>query len=154
MNELSIKLGIHIPTVLLPEKAIDLGKWSVVACDQYTSQKDYWRQLENNIGDSPSTLKLIYPEVYLEEKNSTERIKTINKTMSEYLLKNILKRQKPGFIIIDRKTSHAESRKGLIIAVDLEKYDYNKGSQTLIRATEGTVLDRLPPELKSGKMRP
>jgi uncharacterized protein (DUF1015 family) len=148
MLSLSRKLGIHIPLILLPNKAIDLKKWSVVACDQYTSQLDYWKQLESNIGQNPSTLNLIYPEVYLEEDNCSERIDKINKTMTEYINKNVLEKQAPGFIYVDRKTSHAQSRKGLIIAVDLEKYDYNKGSQTLIRATEGTVLDRLPPRIR------
>lgn len=148
MLELSKKLGIHIPAILLPEKSIDLEKWSVVACDQYTSQLDYWKQIEENIGENPSTLNLIYPEVYLEEDNSGERIKRINETMTEYMNKNILENHAPGFIYVDRKTTHAQSRKGLILAVDLEKYDYNTGSQTLIRATEGTVLDRLPPRIR------
>ncbi|HEX3028973.1 MAG TPA: DUF1015 family protein [Clostridia bacterium] len=142
------KLGLELPAVLMPDESIDLTKWAVVACDQYTSQPDYWHDVEKLVGDDPSTLHLIFPEVYLEEGDSEERISRINEAMKSYLADNLLVAQKPGFILIDRKTSHAASRKGLIVALDLEKYDYRKGSQTLIRATEGTVVDRLPPRIR------
>ena len=148
MSNIINSLGVHIPEVLLPNKVVDMTKWSVVACDQYTSQPEYWTNVEEIVGDSPSTLKITLPEVYLEEEDKEERINKINGTMKRYLSENILSLQKPGFIFVDRKTSHTESRKGLIIAVDLEEYDYNKGSQTLIRATEGTVIERLPPRIK------
>lgn len=148
MNKHASKLGVAIPEILLPEKAVDLSKWSVVACDQYTSQPEYWEKVEKIVGNEPSTLKITFPEVYLETPGTQERIQKINETMKEYLSEHILNPQKDGFIFIDRKTSHSPSRKGLIIAVDLEEYDYNKGSQTLIRATEGTVIERLPPRVK------
>ncbi|MCX7745343.1 MAG: DUF1015 domain-containing protein [Clostridia bacterium] len=148
MENLSKKLGVHVPAILLPAKKVDLSKWAVVACDQYTSQPEYWRKVEELVGNDESTLHMIFPEVYLEVDGKEERISKINKTMEQYLEENVLVPQKPGFIYVDRKTTHAASRKGLIIAVDLEMYDYNKGSQTLIRATEGTVLDRLPPRIK------
>lgn len=141
-------LGVKVPEVLLPSKDVDMTKWSVVACDQYTSQPEYWKEVEKIVGNSPSALHLILPEIYLEETDTEERFRKIGQTMKEYIKENVLVSQKPGFIFVDRKTSHAESRKGLIIAVDLEKYDYNKGSQTLIRATEGTVIERLPPRIK------
>lgn len=141
-------LGITIPTIFLPEKHIDLTKWSVVACDQYTSQFEYWSEVEEIVGANPSTLHLIFPEVYLEEDGREERIDKINHAMRKHLDEGVLVEQKPGFIYVDRKTSHTQSRKGLIIAIDLETYDYHLGSQTLIRATEGTVLDRLPPRIK------
>lgn len=144
----TVKLGFQIPTILLPDKDINLSKWSVVACDQYTSQPEYWAEVKNIVGETPSTLKLTLPEIYLEEGNKEERIENINNNMKKYIDEGILVSQYPGFIFIDRKTSHAESRKGLIIAVDLEAYDFNKGSQSLIRATEGTVIDRLPPRVK------
>lgn len=140
-------IGVAEPAVLLPVNNIDLNKWSVVACDQYTSQPDYWAEVEKNVGTEPSTLHLIFPEVYLEE-GAEERIERINRTMEKYLAQGLLKEHGPGFIYIDRKTAHTETRKGLLITVDLEHYDYNPGSQTLIRATEGTVLDRLPPRIK------
>lgn len=142
------KLGVKIPTVLLPKKGTDMTKWSVVACDQYTSQPEYWAEVEKIVGDNPSTLKMTFPEVYLEDGDSEERIAQINSTMEKYIKENILEAHGPCFIYVDRKTSHTPSRKGLIMAVDLEKYDYSPGSQTLIRATEGTVIERLPPRIK------
>ncbi|HHW31558.1 MAG TPA: DUF1015 domain-containing protein [Clostridiaceae bacterium] len=141
-------IGISIPEILLPAKECDLYKWSVVACDQYTSQIEYWDKVKDIVGNSPSTFHLILPEIYLEEKDVDLRIEKINKTMNEYLRQNILCSSKPCFIYVDRKTSHSPSRKGLILAVDLEKYDYSPGSQTLIRATEGTVVERIPPRLR------
>jgi uncharacterized protein (DUF1015 family) len=142
------KLGIAIPKILLPAKGISLEKWAVVACDQYTSQPEYWDEVEKNIEDSPSTFHLVLPEVYLEDNNVNERISRINSNMQAYLKSNVLIPQKPGFIYINRKTGSVNSRKGLLFAIDLEKYCYNKGSQTLIRATEGTVLERIPPRVK------
>lgn len=142
------KFGIKAPKVLLPDGSIDLNKWSVVACDQYTSQPDYWFRVEDLVGEEPSTLKLIFPEVYLEEDGAEERVAKINKSMSHYLDQKLLVEKGQGFIYIDRKTAHTESRKGLLITVDLEQYNYNPGAQTLIRATEGTVLDRLPPRIR------
>ena len=142
------EVGVNVPEILLPVKDIDLAKWSVVACDQYTSQPEYWHGVEKFAGDSPSTLHMVLPEVYLEEDDIENRINNINEAMRIYLSENILVQKKPGFILIDRKTSHIESRKGLVIAVDLENYDYKRGSQTLIRATEGTVIERIPPRVK------
>jgi len=141
-------LGIRIPEVLLPKSGVDMTKWSVVACDQYTSQPGYWKSVEDYVGAEPSTLRLVFPEVYLESDGRSERIASIAKTMAGYLADGTLAAQKPGVIYIDRKTSRADSRKGILLAVDLEKYDYGKGSQSLIRATEGTIIERLPPRIK------
>ena len=152
MNELLLnrakKLGIHVPVIMLPNDKVDMTKWAVVACDQYTSQPEYWEQVKRFAGDEPSTLNLVFPEVFLEDEGKEQRIEKINATMKKYISEDILKPLEPCFIYVDRKTTHAASRKGLVIAVDLEMYDYSKGSQTLIRATEGTVLDRLPPRIK------
>lgn len=148
MENLFKELGIHIPEILLPAKGTDLTKWSVIACDQYTSQPDYWQKVNEEVGNSPSTLKLTFPEIYLKDDDKDTRINNINETMVQYISQGILEPQKPGFILVDRSTPHAKSRKGLILAVDLECYDYRAGSQTLIRATEGTVLDRIPPRVK------
>lgn len=142
------KIGVKIPTVLLPKNGIDMTKWSVIACDQYTSEPEYWAEVEKIVGNSPSALKLTFPEVYLEREGREERITQINSTMENYIKENILEAHGPCFIYVDRKTSHTPSRKGLIMAVDLEKYDYSPGSQSLIRATEGTVIERLPPRIK------
>ena len=143
------KIGLQVPEILLPNKDVDLHKWSVVACDQYTSQADYWSQVKNIAGSAPSTLNVIFPEVYLEDRDGDQRIANINTTMQSYLDDNVLiPMANKGFILVDRKTSQAASRKGLVVAIDLEQYDFNKGSQTLIRATEGTIVDRLPPRIK------
>jgi len=142
------KIGVHIPSILLPKEGVDMEKWSVVACDQYTSEPEYWQDVENKVGNNPSTLYLTFPEIYLEDGNADERIKRINDEMKRYINEGILVSQKPCMLLVDRKTSHTQSRKGLILAVDLEKYDYSAGSQSLIRATEGTVIERLPPRVK------
>ncbi|MCX7710330.1 MAG: DUF1015 domain-containing protein [Clostridia bacterium] len=147
-NHTNPKTGVHIPTILMPTTTVDLTKWSVVACDQYTSQEEYWDKVEETVGSAYSTFRLTLPEVYLEKTETEDRIKKINGSMKEYLKEGVLVPLVSGMVYVDRKTSHVESRKGLILAVDLEKYDYTKGSQTLIRATEGTVLERIPPRVK------
>lgn len=148
------EIGIKLPEILLPKKDIDLSKWSVVACDQYTSQPEYWKEVAELVGNSPSTLKLTLPEIYLEDENVADRIENISSAMKDYLDNGILSSQGPGFILIDRKTTHGASRKGLMVALDLEHYDYNKGGKKLIRVTEGTVLERLPPRIQIRKKAP
>lgn len=143
------KIGLQVPEILLPNNDVDLHKWSVVACDQYTSQPEYWAESKKITAGQPSTLKVIFPEVFLEDSDGDERIKSINSTMQQYLDDGVLQPMPDkGFVLVDRKTSQADSRKGLVVAIDLEQYDFNKGSQTLIRATEGTIVDRLPPRIK------
>jgi hypothetical protein len=141
-------LGIEVPEIWLPKQGVDLSKWAVVACDQYTAQPEYWQKAAELAGDDPSTLNLIFPEVYLGKGNEQARITGIHQKMKAYLESGVLESAGHCFIYLDRSTRHIKSRKGLIVALDLEKYDYNKGSQTLIRATEGTVLDRIPPRVK------
>ncbi len=148
MNNKFKAFGVGIPEILLPAKGTDLTKWAVIACDQYTSQPDYWENVRREVGPEPSTLKLIFPEIYLKDDDQDSRIENINRTMRQYLGEGVLEPQKPGFILVDRSTPCTPSRKGLMIAVDLECYDYTAGSQTLIRATEGTVLNRIPPRVK------
>ncbi len=142
------KVGLQVPKILLPNKHIVIQNWAVIACDQYTSDRAYWQRLADQLAGQPSTLNMIFPEVYLEDNNAEQRIADINKTMEQYLADGSLVEQDNAFILIDRKTSEVPSRKGLIVALDLEQYDYNKGAQSLIRATEGTILDRLPPRIK------
>lgn len=142
------EIALQVPKILLPVEGTDMTKWAVVACDQFTSQQDYWFQVERLVSTSPSTFRLVFPGAFLEEKNQNLRIQNINSNMQLYLERNILKEQKPGFILVDRKTSHATSRKGLVVCLDLEAYDYNKSSQTLIRATEGTLIERLQSGIK------
>lgn len=142
------KVGIEVPRILLPRQGTDMQNWAVIACDQYTSDRDYWQRLEQKTAGQPTTLELIFPEVYLEDEGEAERIAAINGAMDRYLADGYLEEQAPGFVLIDRKTTEVESRKGLIVALDLDRYDYNQGAQSLIRATEGTILDRLPPRIR------
>lgn len=146
MNKNYETIGLQKPTILLPKENVDLSKWSVVACDQYTSQPEYWEEVYKNIGGVPSTGHIIFPEVYLEKEDKQERIKNIQNNIKDYIEKDIFNAV-DSFIYVER-TIKGKIRKGLMVALDLEKYDYNKGSQTLIRATEGTVLDRLPPRME------
>ncbi len=140
------KLGIRMPEVYLPADSGKMQDWAVVACDQYTSDTGYWEDVQKIVGDSPSTLNLIYPECYLGEDNPENRIKKINETMESYLEKEILKRYAPAFYLVKRQNGKGgDYRWGLVAALDLEKYDYSKDSKSLIRATEGTIEDRIPP---------
>ncbi|MFO7764875.1 MAG: DUF1015 domain-containing protein [Pelovirga sp.] len=141
-------IGLQVPNILLPKKSVDMQRWAVIACDQYTSDRDYWRHLDEQIGLAPSTLRLTLPEVYLEDANVDERIAAINQTMDEYLRQGVLQEQPPGMILVNRRTAAVPSRKGLMVALDLERYDYRPGSQSLIRATEGTIIERLPPRIR------
>ncbi len=135
--------------ILLP-KLDDKGmtKWSVVACDQYTSEPDYWAKTAEIAGDAPSALNLIYPEVYLEEQNPEERIAAINRTMREYLDEGLFSEYKSSLILLRRTQADGKIRTGLVGAIDLEQYDYNKGSKSQVRATEATVASRIPPRVK------
>jgi len=139
-------LGIQIPQVYLPKKGTDLTKWAVIACDQFTSQPEYWNDVEKIVGDAPSTLNLTFPEVYLEQSGGEERIRNIQATMHKYMDEGILQPY-DGFVYVER-TVAGKTRKGIVLCLDLEAYDYNKGSSSLIRATEGTIVDRLPPRMK------
>lgn len=141
-------VALMAPRILLPNKDVDLQKWAVIACDQYTSQPEYWQRAAEQIGAAPSTLKLTFPEVYLEQPGKEERIAAINAAMQDCLDSGILQEAEEGFVLLDRKTSHAASRKGLMVALDLDQYDYRSGANSLIRATEGTILDRLPPRIQ------
>ena len=131
--------------ILLPN-ACDLKKWSVVACDQYTSQIDYWDRVTEFVGDDLSTLNLVYPEAYLSQGDA--KIEKINSTMQEYLDKDIFRTCKNCIIYVERTISGGRIRRGVVAAIDLEEYDFNKGSKSAIRATEGTVLERIPPRVK------
>ena len=144
-------VGLCAPRVLLP-KNVDLTKWSVVACDQYTSEPEYWNSVKKIVGDNPSTLNIIFPEIYLEDEDKPERIKSIVKNMKEFI-SNKLFEDYNGFVYVERKIKD-KVRKGLIVALDLEKYNYHVGSTTLVRATEGTILDRLPPRIEIRKDAP
>ncbi len=133
--------------ILVPNNC-DHQKWSVVACDQFTSERGYWEKLEDFVGEANSTLKLIFPEAYLEDGDKDERIDNINRTMKEYLDGGVFKTLKDSFIVCKRTTASGISRLGIVLAVDLEDYCFTHPSNAHIRSTEGVVLDRIPPRLK------
>ncbi len=138
--------GFGPADILLPQNC-DLTKWSVVACDQYTSQQDYWERVAQTVGDAPSTLKLILPESQLEDGHFEEHIADINRTMDEYLDEGLFRTLPNALLYVERWLDNKKLRRGLMGVVDLECYDYNAGSSSLIRATEGTVITRLPPRV-------
>ncbi len=133
--------------ILIP-KNIDMTKWSVVACDQYTSEPSYWEEVKDFVGNNPSTLNLILPEVYLEDKDVDKRIKKINQTMEEYIDSDLFNEYEDSMIYVERKQSDGRVREGLIGVVDLNDYSFEKDSSSLIRATEKTVIERIPPRVK------
>jgi len=136
---------IHTGELLLPNQTVDLTAWACVACDQYTSQPQYWQEAEALAGDKPSALRLILPEVYLDQAST--RIPAIHQTMQAYLQNGVLvPGVQNGFILVERSTG-AGARLGLVAMLDLETYDYRKESAKPVRATEGTILERIPPRL-------
>ncbi|MBK8781396.1 MAG: DUF1015 domain-containing protein [Anaerolineales bacterium] len=139
-------IGIQIPQVYLPKAGVDLNKWAVIACDQFTSEPEYWHDVEKIVGDAPSTLNLTFPEVHLEKPGADERIQSVQLTMRKYMDEGILQPH-DGLVYVERTVS-GKTRKGIVLCLDLERYDFNKGSSSLIRATEGTIVDRLPPRIK------
>ena len=136
--------GVTIPEILLPKPGVDLSKWAVVACDQYTAQPEYWEEVKGVVGGAPSTLNIIYPEAWLAQGEA--RIESINRAMAEYE-KEVLTERFTGFVLVERSTQSGR-RLGLMAAVDLEAYDFYPDAHSLIRATEGTVLSRIPPRVK------
>lgn len=133
--------------ILLPENT-DMEKWAVVACDQYTSEPEYWEDVEKLTQGSKSAFNLILPEVYLEEADVDERIDKIHDNMKEYLNSNTFKEYKDTLVYIERIQSDGKMRAGIVGKLDLEDYSYEKGSKTPVRATEATVVERIPPRMK------
>ena len=138
--------NVITPADILLPASVDMTKWSVVACDQYTSQPEYWKRVADFIGDAPSTCKIVFPEVYLETADTDKTISKINRTMEEYLPKMFV--YENAVILVKRTFPSGLVRTGIVAAVDLEEYDFNKGATSPIRATEGTVLERIPPRVR------
>ena len=142
---------IKTPHILLPKEGTDMNAWAVIACDQFTSQLDYWQDVEKIVGNKPSTLRMMFPEAYLGKVNEEEFIAKTNKTIENYLKDGTLVDQGECFILVDRSTPVVKRRLGLIIAIDLDDYTYEKGVKSLIRASEATIVERIPPRLKIRK---
>ncbi len=140
--------------ILLPRFQKDADKmkqWSVVACDQYTSEREYWDEVSQTVGEGKSTLRLTIPEIYLNDADIETRIQSANQTMEEYLSEDVFLEYKNTYVFVERTLANGVKRLGVVGVVDLEDYDYRVGSKTKIRATEGTVIERIPPRLKVRK---
>lgn len=142
--------GIYVPKTLLPAK-IDLKTWSVIACDQYTQDSDYWKNVEKTVGQNPSTLNLILPEIYLNSADKSERIKKIRDSMKNYLESGVFAEEKNCFIYLERKTVFGRTRKGLVALIDLETYEWKPFNKANVRATEATIVERIPPRMEIRK---
>jgi len=136
-------LGVRVPEILLPREGTDLTKWAVIACDQFTQDRAYWEEVKTRVGNSPSTLNLIYPEVYLGDADRPERIRRIHQAMESYL-EGAFAPPRRCCVYLERRTPWQGRRRGLVLAIDLEAYDWRPGATSLIRATEGTLPERLP----------
>ncbi|MDA8438299.1 MAG: DUF1015 domain-containing protein [Propionibacterium sp.] len=141
-------LGVRVPDLLMPASGINLEAWSVVACDQFTSQPDYWDHVERIVGGRPSTLRLVLPEAHLERRDRDQRVSAINASMNDYLARGVVEPREATMVLVRRVDSHGHTRWGLLAALDLEMYDWRPGSRTPIRATEGTIESRIPPRVQ------
>jgi len=139
---------LFVPGDILLPKNVDMSLWSVIACDQYTSQPEYWDAVGEKVGNAPSTLRLILPEAYLETKDTLAETEKINETMEEYLSEDVFEAVADSFIYVERELTVGETRRGLVGLIDLEAYDYRADSVSPVHATEGTVEARLPPRVK------
>ena len=153
MNQKFAALGMKPADILLP-RSCDMTKWAVVACDQFTSQPEYWAEVDSIAGENASTLRLILPESKLNDPDVADHIANINTSMEDYLARDLFRTYENAIFYIQRTQSDGEIRHGLVAAVDLEQYDYTPGSGSLIRATEGTVLERIPPRVRVRKDAP
>jgi hypothetical protein len=139
------KVGIAIPEILLPRA--ELKQWAVIACDQFTQDRAYWEKAADIAAGSPSSINMIFPEVFLDEENRALRVKGIHSSMRNYLDSGIFAAPRQGFVYLERDTPFNRGRKGLVVAVDLEQYSWLPTARPLIRSTEGTVEKRLPPRM-------
>ena len=140
---------VRVPNILLPNKNIDYSKWSCIACDQFSSEPMYWAELAEKVGDSPSALNLILPEVYLD-KNTDDAIKKINQNMLNYLNSDMFY-ELNSIILVERTLNNGKVRLGLMVEIDLEQYDYTDKNNSYIKATEKTVTSRLPARIEIRK---
>ncbi len=147
MDRQNNRPGVIIPEILLPEEKINMKKWAVVACDQFTSDRDYWAEADKLVANAPSTLRMILPEIYLNDEDVEERISAAKDTMMDYIEQGVLTALPKGFMLVER-TMDGLTRKGLIAAVDLDEYNWDIDVHPLIRATEDTLLERIPPRVR------
>ncbi|MGN1411887.1 MAG: DUF1015 domain-containing protein [Oscillospiraceae bacterium] len=149
-----MKTAFQPADILLPKDDIDIFKWSVIACDQFTYSNQYWQDVKNITNGAESTINLILPEIYLNSKSCNQLIENIDTTMNGYIKNDTFNTYQDSFIYVERIQSDGKKRCGLVGKIDLEQYDYHKGSKSQIRATESTVIERIPPRLKVRKNAP
>ena len=140
-------MKVFLPADMMLPQVESIEKWAVIACDQFTSQPEYWERVREKTGKEPSALELILPEAVLAEDNQV-RIEKIHDTMDAYLRNDIFKTFKKSYIYVERKLSNGSVRKGLVGVVDLEAYDYHIENSAAVRVTEKTVEERIPPRMK------
>ncbi|MBK1714932.1 DUF1015 domain-containing protein [Rubrivivax gelatinosus] len=139
--------SFRLPQLLLPRPDLALPRWCVIACDQYTSDPGYWQRVEHEVGDAPSALQLIYPEVHLASPDKSERIARVQAAMRRYGDQGLL-RPHDGAVLVERTLPDGRVRRGLMLELDLEQYDYTPGSASPIRPTEGTIVERIAPRIE------
>ncbi len=137
--------SVRVPRVLLPRPGIDVARWAVIACDQFTAEPDYWAEVERTVGDAPSTLRMILPELHLHAPDVDARIAACQDAMRRYVAEGLLV-EHAAPVYVERRMSRGVQR-GLLVEIDLDAYDYSPTGTTPIRSTEGTVVDRLPPRV-------
>ena len=149
-----MKRAFYPADILLPKKGTDMHRWSVIACDQFTSEPEYWEEAERIVGAAPSTLRMILPEVYLDGPYEAERLERIRRSMEKYLSVDFFSEYKDAMVYVERTDSSGKIRAGIVGCIDLEQYDYHRGSRSLVRATEATVEERIPPRIRVRKNAP
>lgn len=142
------KLGLGVPKILLPSEDIPISKWAVIACDQYTQDRDYWRKAAVCAEGGPSSLNLILPEVFLGDDDKAERIGRVHSAMRDYRRQGVFRSPVEGFVYLERSTAYGRTRRGLIAAVDLESYEWRPDTSAPVRATEATIPERIPPRME------
>jgi uncharacterized protein (DUF1015 family) len=142
-----LSLGIHPANILIPRKEVDLERWAVIACDQFTSDRSYWDQVEQTVADAPSTLRMIIPEAYLGDEAYSTAVAAIKRTMKEYIDREIFRVVENSILHVRRTLSSGTVRNGIVMSVDLDRYDFRDGSTSIVRASEATIPERLPPRI-------
>ena len=133
------------PDLLLPDEAVPMDTWPVIACDQFTTDRSYWDRVESIVGAAPSTLRLILPEVYLGDPDRQDREDGIRRTMRRYADEGVFRTVPGSAVYVRRELEDGTLRRGLVVAVDLDAYDFDPSKRSLIRASEQTIPERLPP---------
>lgn len=144
-----MKDGIFLPTDILIPASADMTKWSVIACDQFSSEPEYWEEVERVVGSAPSTLRMMLPEVYLRKgEDDSAAAEERSRAMEEYIAAGVFETLRDCYVYVERTLPSGKVRRGLVGAVDLDEYDFHPGTSAPIRATEATDIRRLPPRIE------